>query len=337
MGCPAPSTEPPMQNTRYDADHDLLSPWGDVHAARALFRLSEALDAATTRRDQLTIADAVVFVIADLRRADSFTAQTRDRFATLWQRFVAFATAFGVTRVVEVTTDLVRTFVFAPTKDGRAPSPATTKLRRSAIRTLWRALRDVQLAVGDPTLDLDLEKGAARPTRPLTNDEVERCRWASLGTIVPSRLPALWALLEAGAATGEAPHVTFATVDEATSTVLLPGTRKLEARRVALTPWGLTQLQRRAREIGDASTPLVYAGERSEQSAQSSACRGVETIFKWAWIDDPMVRPSSVRAWVGQRVFVLTGRIEAVALELGLQSLDAAATVIGFGPERWER
>src|SRR5207249_475566 len=125
-------------------------------------------------------------------------------------------------------------------------------------------------------------------------------------TIAPTRLPALWAIVEVGGATAEAPRVTIDHVDESTSTILLPGTRKLEQRRVELTEWGLTQLKRRAIEVGDPSVPLVYSGERSEQSAQASACRGVETIFKWAWIRDPTVRPSSIRAWVGRNVFAST-------------------------------
>ncbi|MDQ3430907.1 MAG: integrase, partial [Actinomycetota bacterium] len=42
------------------------------------------------------------------------------------------------------------------------------------------------------------------------------------------------------------------------------------------------------------------------------------------------VRPSSVAAWAGRKVFEQTQRIETVAQSLGLRSLDRTARFIGW-------
>jgi integrase/recombinase XerC len=44
----------------------------------------------------------------------------------------------------------------------------------------------------------------------------------------------------------------------------------------------------------------------------------------------PDVRPSSVAAWAGRRIFEETGRIDVAAQRLGMRSLDRAARFIGW-------
>ena len=46
---------------------------------------------------------------------------------------------------------------------------------------------------------------------------------------------------------------------------------------------------------------------------------------------EPDVRPGSVVAWAGRRIFEETGSIEEVARRLGIRSLDRAARLIGWG------
>ena len=43
------------------------------------------------------------------------------------------------------------------------------------------------------------------------------------------------------------------------------------------------------------------------------------------------MRPGSVVAWAGRKVFEETGSIEEVARRLGMRSLDRAAQFIGLG------
>ena len=46
---------------------------------------------------------------------------------------------------------------------------------------------------------------------------------------------------------------------------------------------------------------------------------------------EPDVRPGSVVAWAGRRIFDETESIEEVARRLGIRSLDRAARFIGWG------
>lgn len=64
---------------------------------------------------------------------------------------------------------------------------------------------------------------------------------------------------------------------------------------------------------------------------QASISGAVGAILQRAGLhQESDVRPRSVTAWAGQRVFDETGRIEDVARRLGLRSLDRAAALIGW-------
>src|SRR5207302_9715474 len=91
-------------------------------------------------------------------------------------------------------------------------------LRRSALRLYFRTLRQIGVAVGDPTQDLVLPPRSCLAVRPLMDDEIVVCRSFSLQTLTATRQPAAWALAEATARTSEIPHIVVSDVD-------LPGGR----------------------------------------------------------------------------------------------------------------
>lgn len=43
-----------------------------------------------------------------------------------------------------------------------------------------------------------------------------------------------------------------------------------------------------------------------------------------------MTRAESIREWLAARVFAQTGSLEAVAVRLGMSSLDTAAHLVGY-------
>ena len=55
-----------------------------------------------------------------------------------------------------------------------------------------------------------------------------------------------------------------------------------------------------------------------------------ETLVRAGLSGEPDVGPGSLAAWAGRRVMRETGRIEAVAVALGVRSLDRAALIIGW-------
>jgi integrase/recombinase XerC len=208
-------------------------------------------------------------------------------------------------------------------------------LRRSALRLYFRTLRQLGLFEGDPTLDLELPPRSSLAMRPLTDDEVVLCRSFSLQTLSATRQPAAWALAEATARTSEIPHVRVSDLDFSNRRVWIHGSSKAEARWGYLSEWGATQLVRRVGSLKnalEADPAVAYEGRGSEQSGQTSSCIAIaETLMRAGIGREPDVRPGSVVAWAGRRIFEETASIEEAARRLGIRSLDRAARFIGWG------
>src|SRR5436309_3420934 len=108
-------------------------------------------------RDSSSAFDAPVeAVVASLRDAGRLTEQSEDRLLGLMAGFLAFVERGFGTPLDEIDREQVEAFVHAVSSGGRAPSVATSHLRRSAMRMLFRALREHGLVDHDPTLDVQL-------------------------------------------------------------------------------------------------------------------------------------------------------------------------------------
>ena len=272
-------------------------------------------------------------LVRELRSNTALSDQSERRLLDVIGRFLRYVDRAGIDSLGDVSPDLARAFVLA--RSGRtnaAPSIATSHLRRSAVRLLFRVLRQLSLAEHDPTLDLTLPPRSSRQARPLTDDEIALARSFSLHSLTETRRPAAWALAEASARTSEIPNVYVRDLDLHADRVWLAGSTKVESRYAPLTTWGARALERRLETVGtDPETPLVYKGRGSQESRQASACDAIgETLRRAGLADEPDVRPLSVTAWAGQKVFDETGHIDAVARALGIRSLDRAATLIGW-------
>jgi len=276
-------------------------------------------------------------VLKELRGA-KLTDQSTNRMVELLVRFTIFLEkGHRLQRVGSISQQHIRGFVFAgiPTRSGtQHPSVATMHLRRSALRLYFRTLRQLGLFEGDPTLDLELPPRSCLAMRPLTDDEVVLCRSFSLQTLTATRQPAAWALAEATARTSEIPHVRVSDLDFSNRRVWIHGSSKAEARWGYLSGWGATQLARRVgslKSVLEDNPAVANEGRGSEQSGQASSCIAIaETLARAGIGQEPDVRPGSVVGWAGRRVFDSTGRIEDVALRLGVRSLDRAARLIGW-------
>ncbi len=281
----------------------------------------------------LSPSSAVDAVAAHLVAEDTISEQSFERLVELMGRFAGFVSAgHGLVDLSGTTRAMVDEFIDAPTSDGTPPSATVRHLRRCAVRLLFRTARRLGVVNGDPTLDLDLPARRPPAARALTDAEVERCRAASLYLFEGTRLPVVWALAEAGIRTGEMAKVTVGDVDLDHAVVRAAGCRSAVARTVSLTDWGKAQVGRRLRSLpADPVRPLVYEGDGSDKSKQASSCIAVTDSMTRAGLGrDPDVRPVSVAAWAGRKVFEETGRIDAVAARLGMRSLDRASRLIGL-------
>lgn len=257
-------------------------------------------------------------------------------------RFARRADLEGIARFADVTPALAAAFVTAPTSKGAA-DVATQQGRRTALRVLYRTLRQLRLADGDPTLDLRLPPKGWLAARPLTDDEVTLCRATAhmTGRRGTSLRATAWALGEATAVSSEITALTIADLNQTNepSTVRLPGTRRHDPRTAELTEWGSRVLAARARHLLRAGAPpstlLAYGGATPPggPKAQASVCNALREVMRLAGLTtEPDVRPSSLRHWAARSAYLRGEPIEAVARMLGLRSLDSAAEDIAL---RW--
>lgn len=275
---------------------------------------------------------AVAALVAAVMLDGSTTEQSSARLLALIARLLEFLTSgLSVGDLNETTPAMVKAFVHAPGPDGAQPSVATMHLRRCAVRILFRIARQLRLVSVDPTVDLDLPPRAASVLRPLTNAEATLCRAMSMDHLEATRLPAAWALAEAGVRSGEMAEVTVGDVDLDVDRVWVKGCRSAAPRWVELDRWGRQRLQFRLHELGDdPGQSLTYCSDGSAKSRQAASCIAVtHTLVAAGLHDDPGVRPLSVTGWAGRRVFDETGRVEDAARALGMQSLDRTARLIG--------
>jgi site-specific recombinase XerD len=274
-------------------------------------------------------------LLQKLRKSSDLSAQSRTKFLDLLDRFETFLSAGqGVGSLTDVTRAQVVLFISAAPAGGNEPAAATMRLRRSAVRLLFRLARDSGLEVGDPTLDITLPTQSRRPLRPLTDAEMEVCRGASVSTLLETRLPAVWALAEATARTSELPSILQSDVDLASRIVRIHGSSRTQPRRGSLSNWGTQQLRRRLDTLASAGaedTALIYKGDRGGASGQASASTAIAWTLRRAGLTaDATVRPASVAAWAGRRLFDQGIALEEVARRLGIRSLDRTASLIGL-------
>jgi site-specific recombinase XerD len=248
----------------------------------------------------------------------------------------------GVTDPAQITAAHCQGFIDAPTASGPPPELTTRHSRRSALRMMFRTLRDLGHDVGDPTLDLRLPSRSVQAARPLTEVEVTLCRASSrMGEAGGKTLhrAVCWALGETTAVTSEISAVRVGDVDDpaAPRWVRLPGTRRHDPRRGELSTWGSTivrrQLELLAQRHATPATPLTYRGQGvpGEHGAQSSVCNALGAVLDLSGLaEEPDVRPASLRNWAGRNLYESGMPIEHVARRMGARSLDTAAADIAL-------
>jgi site-specific recombinase XerD len=270
----------------------------------------------------------------ELRYAGHLSEQSEHRLLDVMVRFLTFVERAFAAPLDEVTREQVASFISAPSPDGRPPSVATTHLRRSAVRLMFRVLRQHGIVDHDPTLDVVLPPRTSLAARPLCDDEIALGRSFSYRTLRDSRQPAAWALAEATARTSELSSITVADLHLDGGSVWIAGSTKTEPRYGMLSEWGVSALARRVESLGTAATsatPVVYEGDGSAESRQASCCVAIsDTLRRAGLAQEPDVRPVSVAAWAGKKIFDETGQVEEAARALGVRSLDRAARLIAW-------
>jgi site-specific recombinase XerD len=256
-------------------------------------------------------------------------ATTQARVGDLLVRFAAWLRSAGVTSLTDVTIGHCDAFVAAPTRRRTPPAAQTMDLRRTAIRALYREVRELDPSIEDPTRHLELPSRTRRGTRPLTDHEIERVRTTAIGdTRNAARTSIAVALAESTATTGEIAHLRWVHVDLAAHTVALPGASPVTARHGRLNRHAHQTLIRHRPSDATADAFVLPATNTGQHATQAAITNLFRRLLLAAGLTDAAVRPSSIRLWAARTILRDDG-IEAAARALGLNSLDAVAEALG--------
>ncbi len=268
--------------------------------------------------------------------------QSADKFALLAQRFIRYTAASGAASLGEVDRRIAEGFITARGKsrhgDVSDSALATQHLRRTVLRTLFRTARGLGLVETDPTMDIRLPPKTGQAARPLTDDEMQLVRRYAESRIHRTRHAAVVALADAGAHTGEIGHIALADLDLEHARVWVHGSTKTNPRWRPLDSWQVHVLSERAallrsrhRDLADGDISLATSGRGTDAQLQARVCVALNDVMTRAGLgDEADLRPASVTTHRAASVYAETGRIEDVAVCLGLASLDRAAAVIGY-------
>lgn len=261
--------------------------------------------------------------------------QTLTKFGSLLSRFERFATAHDVHLVSDLTPAVVEDFVVARGRNRSGEvadvALATMHNRRATLGVFFRAARTVGIVCDDHTRDVVLPEREPGNKRPLTADEAEMVRFfADRGP--QRRHAASVALLLCGARTAELGHIEIGDIDLEARTASLPGSRRHRERLIPLDENARDVLAERIAFLKrQHRTDLCEAGIGSDAARQARIGMTITNVLHAAGLgDDPDITPTSLTAYAGARIFAETGRIEDVAHLTGMQSLDAAATLINY-------
>lgn len=307
------------------------SPTGDLVMSR------EELHEATAHIDatSLPVAEAVELAAAHLRAMGMLGDLTSRQMCREWARFAFHLRHQAITVVGDIQRHHCEAWCLSATnRNGgwQDPSVSTRRARHSSAKALFQCLWALHITQIDPTRGIALPPRSSQSTRPLTDDEELLCRLASAHTLTEVRRPAAWALGQATATTTEQSAIRQRDIRLDEERVWIHGSKRTP-RWGQLTPWGVEAIGRALANLpDDPDTGVVYYAQNDRGSGAASVCQAVSNTLDAAHLkSDPDIRPGSLPNWAGRQIFEATGRIDLVAKQMGLVSLDTAARSI-----RWD-
>jgi site-specific recombinase XerD len=132
-------------------------------------------------KTDLSPAALAYLAIGKLEDQDSMALVSQLRVSDLIQGFAGFLHAAGIARAEDIAPLHVDAFVHSLTRGGAEPSLATMHLRRSALRIFFKEAKALGFTNNDPSTDIELPPRTYRHLRPLTNEEIDRCRSFAAG------------------------------------------------------------------------------------------------------------------------------------------------------------
>jgi hypothetical protein len=268
-------------------------------------------------------------VVSRLTERDALAPVSLIRVADLVRGFANFLAASGVESADDICEASASAFVRSLTRSMTEPSLATMHLRRTALRIFFREAASLGFVFVDPTRNITLPARSYDDLRPLTDEEIDRCRSFAERMEGDNRCSIAWALAEATARVPELEVFRCRDLDLRHGRVWLGGSSYTEARRSELTDWGRDEFRRLT--LSKAKWPSEGFLLRPGKASRASVYEFIASTFRRAGLaKTPGVRPNSIPAWRGAKELGQGASIDEVAVLLGMRSLDRAATFIGF-------
>lgn len=315
------------------------------------------------------LGDALTLVIADWDgqgASGGVDPETARVHGSYLRGFIGFCQALGAAAVADINSQMVCDWLSAPSpRDGARPTVPVMDFRRSTVRTFFTTMYRLGLTDANPAAGVHVAPKPSRVVAPLTDSEVQALKDAADWDVLKGRRADQFesgtsksatavALALLGAQGGEVGAVRVRDVDELKQAVWLHsgGDRHVDRWVPMDDPWCFRVLsERRAFLWREASrrtpapiqaewldTPLCYSpSKRSNlKSTEVSRRRAAgATILSQAMAHANVLRPGrnrvgSIADYVAIRVFRETKSVEAVAIRLGLTSLDTAADIVRY-------
>lgn len=321
--------------------HGDANPRGGLERPDGPFRLREGLNAP----GDLPFGEALALVAEDWARqtANGTISVVTEHYARELRGLAVVLARLGIPLVRDVDPNTLLMWIKMPRQDGQPPLPrGSMGMRRAAARAFFQTAFCLGLHDSNPAKVVELPRRDDRYVNAFRDEQIAHLKRVARGRIDDTRNPAILALVMCGAATGEVPFCTVRDVDLANRRVWVhDGGYRQRDRWIPLDDdWCLDAVERRVRDVladpsshGMSDPWLVYRPHPTDPSIKGQkASAGVmlTNLLKRAGIYEPgVVRVESIREWLAARVFHETGSIEAVAVRLGMSSLDAAAHIVG--------
>lgn len=274
-----------------------------------------------------------------------------DTYSAVVATLLTYLDAAGVELVCDVTSEVVWRWVNSPATGVRAaeyPTDNTRQLRRATANALY--VTWYRLGITERNIGASLPSISKPPRKvaPVTDRQVQTMKdLADYDTDTStyesgySRTPACLALVLCGAQSGEVSAVRVCDIDLLNRRVWLHGgDERYRHRWVPVDDaWAWEALAARVayltKRYNDPERLVAYnpltPGPHPLKDRAAATSMTLGRLMKRAGVRQPgRNRVASLLEYTALRVFHQTGRVEAVAARLGMNSLDSAAHLVGY-------
>lgn len=295
----------------------------------------------------MPISEAAELVAAEWARqaaAGQISDGTVDTHRKHLVRLVKFAASQGAEMVCDLSTNVLLDWMNAANAYTGQPVPDTTRSARKAVASsFFHTCYRLGITDQNPAVALPSRKASSRYVCAFTPEQIDRLKAQAAARYNATKGPAALALVLLGCSSGEVGTIQARDIHLTEMLVDAHGGCDRYARRWLPIddPWAFDQLAARLRRLADkypddwqdryiAYTPTEGKPDDARRRAAATSMTVGKIIERAGLKVNGVTRVASITEYVARRVFLETGRVEAVAARLGLNKLDDAAHICGY-------